>query len=70
MIEGTGIDSYQLQHKDNDPHTYDLDLSEYDKYDMDQRNTHYECKTPHLRNYTESLSLVSMHRSPILSVKC
>ena len=68
MIEGTGIDSHQ--HNDDDSDTYDLDLSENSTIKTHQRNTDYESKTPHLRNYIGSLSLVSMHRSPILSVKC
>ena len=35
---------------------------------IDPRNIENEHKTPHLRNYTENLSFVSIHRSPLLSV--
>ena len=63
-----GIDVDTVQHTHNDPRTYDH--PEQCKTKLCQRNTDNECKTPHLKDYTESLSLVSVHHSPSLPVLC
>jgi hypothetical protein len=63
---GPGIGLDRAQHSCNDPYIYGLYL--HGKGSTDQRNTENERKIPHLRYYTESLSLVSIHHSPLQSV--
>ena len=68
MMFGRVVDS--TEHSHDDPNMYGLDHSEHQKNHSGQRNTDNERKTPHQRNYTESLSLVSVHHSPSLPVLC
>ena len=62
MLSGVGADL--SQHSHNNIHIQDV----HDKDSMDQRNTENEHKTPHLRDYTGSLSFVLIHHSLLLSV--
>ena len=69
MILGIGVDMYW--HSYNNPYIYGLRISDVnDKGSMDQRNTENEHKILHLGNYTETLSRVLKHCSPLLSVIC
>ena len=71
MISGVGVDRY-LHSQNNlniDIYVEGLHLRiPREEGCTDPRNTENEHKTPHLRNYTENLSFVSIHRSPLLSV--
>ena len=66
MISDIGVD--KSQHNHGDLHIYGLGLSEHGREGMDWINTDKERKTPHLGSHTESLSLVSICHSVLLSV--
>ena len=69
MMSGVSVDSDPHRRNDPDIDIYGLHLPhEEGRLRMDPRNTENEHKIPHLRNYTESLSLVSIRHSPLLSV--
>ena len=71
MISGVGVDRIYCLHSHNnsniDIYVGGLHLPR-EEGSTDPRNTENEHITLHLRNNTENLSLVSIHRSPMLSV--